>query len=124
MFFIFIPKDKTEYKLTEITGSELISAFLEPEISITFALYNPKDTKAEVFLSDLEKVTKQAKENIYYVNTHFVTTEFEQIMETLISNQIDIQSYYVVQNGQLLLENTYSNFNTMYKDLNGKKYDG
>lgn len=125
--FIFIyslfKQDKTEYGLIEITGEELLNTFLDENISITFALYNEKDVQAEDFINDLKKVSTQARENIFYVNTNFVTTEFDQVIEAAMSRQANILSYYVIQDGKTVVENTYKGLNTMLKDLNGKKYD-
>lgn len=123
IMFSFINQEKTEYGLIEITGEELLNTFLDENISITFALYNEKDAQAEDFIKDLKKVSAQARENIYYVNTHFVTTEFEQVIDAAISRQANILSYYVMQDGKMIVDNTYKGFNTMFKELNGKKYD-
>lgn len=117
-------KTKEEYKLIELTGNELTNTILsKKDISITFALYNDYDIQAQDFLEDLKTTTKQAGENIYYVNTSHASFEFSTIMESLISKPINILSYYVYQNGELVVANNYNNFKSMYKELNGKKYN-
>ena len=122
--FIYQNKDNDKYQLIELTGQELLQVFIDDEeASITFALYNERDVQAEDFYNDLEQVVTQAHQDIYYVNTSHVTFEFEEIINTLTGSTTDILSYYVIQDGKVLLSNTYSNFNTMYKELNGKKYD-
>ena len=121
--YFFIKNDDTEYGLIELTSEELLNAFLDENMSITFALYNEKDIQATDFYNDLKRVATQTKENIYYVNTHFITTEFEQVIDAALSRLATIQSYYVIQDGNLIVNNTYKGFNTLYKDLNGKKYD-
>ena len=119
---IILPKDKKEYHLIELTGTELVQTILQDNTSITFALYNDRDIQAEQFREDLEKTVKQAKENIYYVNTNFVSIEFDEIISSVTGVEVDKQSYFVIQNGKIVLQNTYSNFKKMLKDLNGKKY--
>ena len=119
---IILPKDKKEYHLIELTGTELVQTILQDNTSITFALYNDRDMQAEQFREDLEKIVKQAKENIYYVNTNFVSIEFDEIISSVTGVEVDKQSYFVIQNGKIVLQNTYSNFKKMFKDLNGKKY--
>ena len=122
--FIYQNKDNDKYGLIELTGQELLQVFIEDEdASITFALYNEKDVQAQDFYNDLEKVTKNAHQNIYYVNTSHVTFEFEEIINTLTGLQPETLSYFVIQDGKILLSNTYSSFNSMYYDLNGKKYN-
>ena len=119
---IILPKDKKEYHLIELTGTELVQTILQDNTSITFALYNDRDMQAEQFREDLEKTVKQTKENIYYVNTNFVSIEFDEIISSVTGVEVDKQSYFVIQNGKIVLQNTYSNFKKMFKDLNGKKY--
>lgn len=119
---IILPKDKKEYHLIELTGTELVQTILQDNTSITFALYNDRDIQAEQFREDLEKTVKQAKENIYYVNTNFVSIEFDEIISSVTGAEVNKQSYFVIQNGKIVLQNTYSNFKKMFKDLNGKKY--
>ena len=121
--FSIFNKNKTEYALIELTSEELLNTFLDEKVSITFALYNEKDIQAEDYYNDLKKVVAQAKENIYYVNTNFITSEFEQVMDAAFGTDTTSQSYYVIQDGNLIINNTYQGFNTMYKELNGKKYN-
>ena len=120
---IILPKDKKEYNLIELTGTELIQTILQDNISITFALYNDRDIQAKEFYEDLEKTARQAKENIYYINTNFVTIEFDEIVSALTGAEINKLSYFAMQNGKIILQNTYSDFKTMFKELNGKKYE-
>lgn len=121
--FSIFNKNKTEYALIELTSEELLNTFLDEKVSITFALYNEKDIQAEDYYNDLKKVVAQARENIYYVNTNFITSEFEQVMDAAFGTDTTSQSYYVIQDGNLIINNTYQGFNTMYKELNGKKYN-
>ena len=122
--FIYQNKDNNKYGLIELTGQELLDVFIEKEdASITFALYNERDVQAKDFYNNLEKTSHQAHQNIYYVNTTHSTFEFQEIMNTLTKRDAQILSYYVIQDGKILLSNTYSNFNAMFKDLNGKKYN-
>lgn len=122
--YIYQNKDNKDYTLIEITGQELLDVFVDDEeASITFALYNERDIQAEDFYKDLEKTSRQAHQNIYYVNTSHVTFEFEEIINTLTSRQPDILSYYVIKDGKILISKTYEGFNQLYKDLNGKKFD-
>jgi len=117
-------KNIEEYKLIEITGLEFTNTILsDDKISITYALYNEYDMKYKEFLEDLKKTARQAKENIYYINTSHSTFEFSEIQGAITSTGVDSLSYFVFQEGKLVLSNTYKNFNSLYKDLNGKKYD-
>lgn len=120
---IILPKDKKEYHLIELTGTELVQTILQDNVSITFALYNDKDIQAGDFYEDLKKTVKQANENIYYVNTNFVTIEFDEIISSVTGAEVNKQSYFAIQDGKIVLQNTYSNFKTMFKELNGKKYE-
>jgi hypothetical protein len=122
--YIYQNKDNNKYGLVELTGQELLQVFIDKEdASITFALYNDRDVQAEEFYEDLETTARQAHQYIYYVNTTHTTFEFQEIMNTLTSRSSETLAYYVIQDGKILLSNTYKNFDTMYKDLNGKKYD-
>ena len=117
-------QEKEEYKLIELTGTELTNTIISSEkISITFALYNEYDINSKNFLEDLKKVVRQTQENIYFVNTSHTTFEFGEIMSAITSNEVETLSYYVYQDGKLVVSNTYKNFKSLYKDLNGKKYD-
>lgn len=117
-------KEKEEYKLIELTGIELTNTLLsDDKISITYALYNDYDMKSEEFLEDLKKTSRQTQENIYYINTSHVTFEVSEILGSITQTGIDSLSYFVFQDGQLILTNTYKSFKSLYKDLNGKKYD-
>ena len=122
--YIYQNKDNNKYGLVELTGQELLQVFIDKEdASITFALYNDRDVQAEEFYEDLETTARQAHQYIYYVNTTHTTFEFQEIMNTLTSRSSETLAYYVIQDGKILLSNTYKNFDTMYKDLNGKKYE-
>ena len=122
--YIYQNKNNDQYGLIELTGQELTNYILsEKNPSITFALYNDRDVQAEDFFKDLEKTSKTAHQNIYYVNSNHVTFEFEEIMAALANATVKTLAYYVIQDGNLIVSNTYSNFDTMYEDLNGKKYD-
>ena len=117
-------KQSEEYKLIELTGNELTNTILgNDKISITYALYNDYDMKSEDFLKDLEKTARQTHENIYYVNTSHSTFEFSEIISSITSTTTDSLSYFVFQDGELIISNTYKSFKSLYKDLNGKKYD-
>lgn len=122
--FIYQNKDNNKYGLIELTGQELLQVFIDKEdASITFALYNERDVQAKDFYKDLEETAHQAHQNIYYVNSAHSTFEFQEIMNTLTKRDANVLSYYVIQDGKLILSNTYSNYKTMFKDLNGKKYN-
>lgn len=117
-------KEKKEYSIIELTGPELINTIItKDKTSITFALYNEYDVQSEQFLEDLKKTSRQAQENIYYINTSHTTFEFSEIINAITSTTTDTLSYFVYQDGKLVISNTYKNFKTLYKDLNGKKYD-
>ena len=117
-------KEKDEYKLIELTGLEFTNTILsDDKISITFALYNDYDMKSEDFLEDLKKTVRQTKENIYYINTSHTTFEFSEILSSITSTGVESLSYFVFQDGKLVLSNTYKSYNSLFKDLNGKKYD-
>ena len=117
-------KEKKEYSIIELTGPELINTIItKDKTSITFALYNEYDVQSEQFLEDLKKTSRQTQENIYYINTSHTTFEFSEIINAITSTTTDSLSYFVYQDGKLVISNTYKNFKTLYKDLNGKKYD-
>lgn len=121
---IGLKEEKIEYKLIELTGTELINTLLSDEkISITYAIYNDYDMSSTQYLEDLQKTARQAKENIYYVNTSHTTFEFTEIIGAITSLDTTALSYYVFQDGKLVLSNEYKNFKSLYKDLNGKKYN-
>lgn len=122
-FTIYTTTDKEEYNLIEITGQEFINTVLEGKASLVIALYNERDVQAETFINDLEQTVKNAKQNIYYVNTSHSTVEFGEIMSSLTTTDASVLSYVIIENDELILNQPYKNYKKMFEDLNGHKYE-
>ena len=57
--------NKKEYKLIELTSNELLNHLLKDNSSITFVTYNDELENNDDFITNVQKVSKRAKENIY-----------------------------------------------------------
>ncbi len=121
--FLFIGCDKKEYGLIEITADQLTTCLVDSSCSITFAFYNEELGNAESFINDLERVAKETKENIYYVDSNHINLTSSLILYDGLNIDYTLSNYVVYQNGKEVIYGTYENYNDLKKDLNGKKYD-
>lgn len=114
--------EKKEYKLIELTSNELLNHLLTENSSITFITYNADLDNNQEFVENVEKVCKRAKENIYYIDTNHISASDNLFLYEIMGDTIKNLRYYVYQNGQFIIQKDYSDYETMFKDLNGKKY--
>ena len=114
---------KEEYGVIELSGGEL-TEFLhrdeEPSYSIVFALYAPDtDDNGNKFKEDLEKVARRTKTLIYLVDYDHIDFMSAFLIDEIAPNK---NCYFVYQDGQQIVSEEYSDYDTLYKNLNGKKF--
>lgn len=114
--------NKKEYKLIELTSNELLNHLLKDNSSITFVTYNNELENNDDFITNVQKVSKRAKENIYYLDINHISANDNLVLYEIMGNDFQGLRYYVYQNGKFIIQKSYSDFTTLFNDLNGKKY--
>ena len=114
--------NKKEYKLIELTSNELLNHLLKDNSSITFVTYNDELEDNDDFITNVQKVSKRAKENIYYLDINHISANDNLVLYEIMGNDFQGLRYYVYQNGKFIIQKSYSDFTTLFNDLNGKKY--
>ena len=115
--------EKKEYHLIELNANELLEQLFKEDCDIVVAYYDSKDENSEQFISDLEKVVKASKENIYYIDVNHISGYSLILLYEYFSVDVSGLRYFVVQDGQTLIKEKYTDYLTLFKNLNGKKYD-
>lgn len=115
--------EKKEYHTIEITGEELVNnIFSEDDKNIVYAFYNSKEKNYEKYIEDLNKVSKAAMIDIYYVDISHLDAGSSIIMLTMNSLIADSNSYYAYINKKITVASAYSDYSTMYNDLKNIGY--
>jgi len=123
---IVIPGCKNEeYKLIELSGTEFVNNFFaedieDEDINVVFAVYSNRNENTEQFLEDLDKVARLTKEYIFCVDFDHTSVFDELFFEDYYQGN---NIYVVIQNGKTIVSEEYTDYTTMFKKLNGKKYD-
>ena len=112
--------EKKEYGLIEL---EFVNSFYSEDgkgnLSVTFAVISYQNDNTEQFLEDLDKVARRSKELIYYIDFDHIDFMSSMFLENFFSQD---NCYHVFQNNVHLVSSVYSDYDTLYKELNGKRY--
>lgn len=115
--------NKKEYHLIELTSEELANNIMAKETkNFVFAVYNSSEDNAENFMKDLKNVVKNANINIYYIDYQHIDTESSLILFNSYQANFTTNGYHVLQNKDLVISKSYTDFKTMYKDLKSKAF--
>ena len=114
--------NKKEYKLIELTSTELVNHLLKGDTDLVFITYDENNEQNEEFFKNVQKIAKIAKENIYYIDINHMVFSDEIL---LTESGIDYKNllYIVVQDGATIINEQYTDYDTMFKALNGKNYE-
>ena len=128
MFFFLIlllcSCDKKEYKLIELNGEEFLNHFSKENMDLVIAFYNDDLDNSDAFLEDLSTVAKRAKINVYYIDVNHIDMMNLLILDSALETEtFDSLKYFVYQGGKIIVNEEYTDFDTMYKNLNGKRYE-
>ncbi len=125
VFILFLSScDKKEYGLRELSAVEFSNFFYNEEKtieeeSIVYALYSSTSEDGEKFLEDLEKVARRTKSLIYYIDYDHL----DFMTAFMLEEKAPGENYYsVIQDGKELISEVYSDYDTLYKDINGKQF--
>lgn len=114
---------KKEYQAIEITGEELVSnLFTEEPKDIVFAFYNSDSSKYKEYIDDINKVSKNAKIDIYYLDVAHIDSGSYIMLTSADTLSLTEDSYYAYINGKLTTGNKYTNFKEMYSALKSIGY--
>lgn len=115
--------NKKETNLIELTSEELINNIIsEDEKNFVFAIWNSSRENGEEFMRSLKSVVSNANIDIYYIDYQNISMESASLLIAMFDYDISYNSYYVLKNGKYEIENEYSNFQTLYKNLKGHAY--
>ena len=116
--------DNKEYNLIEITSEEFLNYLENNEnINIVFATVNEKHEKNKEFTENIKKLSKRTKEDIYYLDYNHIELSDELLLSEYIGVDYSLLAYHVIQNNSFVVSEEYKNYETTYKDLNGKNYE-
>ena len=114
---------KNEYGLVELSSVEFnnyyyVDDVVREDVNIVLAIYNSASENGEQFLNDLDKVARRTKTLIYYIDYDHLDFVTAFVMDELAPGE---NSYLVIQDGVTIYSELYSDYDTMYKNINGKK---
>ena len=110
-------KSNKGYGLVEITGNDLLKNLTE-EKSFAFAIINPDNKKTEDFKNDLNRIAKEKKIDIYYIDSTMLSFNNSEQIKYLYN--IDLNNDYYFYNGKDSFHKLYSDYKTVrdnYKDI-------
>ena len=125
IFGIFLSScKKKEYGLIEISAYEFNNYLYNEDrdresVNIVYAVYSSSSKDAEQFLDDLEKVARRTKTLIYYLDYEHL----DFLTSFMLEESAPGDNYYcVIQDGQVIVFEEYKDYDTLYKNINGKQY--
>lgn len=119
ILFICACKDKkTEYKLIEITGEELVNnLYNNDNQKFIFALYNTDKKNADTFYQSLENIVNNINSDVYYVEYNHLDDESSFNLYTSDFGNFAENSYYLYDKGKITISSDFTDFAAMYKEL-------
>lgn len=116
-------KDYKEGQLVEISGIELTENFSGEKIkNFIFAIVNERKPGYKSFLIDLEKYAKETNKAIYFTYYNHIDTDASFYIFSLYEADFTTNGYHVIEDGKLTVTKEYTNYQTMKKDLEEKRF--
>lgn len=120
--FVILGCGHEEGELIEINSDDLLKALVNEE-DIVFCTINSRLDNSPQFKQDLEEVIRHTHANIYYIDSNHLSSESMLLLSEAYVLDYYNNTYNVYVGGNFVIDSEYSNYETLFKDLNGKNYE-
>lgn len=116
--------DREDNKLIELQSSELLNYFTDNEKSnILVAIYYSQSENAEQYKKALNDSLSRINNNIYYVDMDHLDGDSIMLLLDYLTCDYYENCYTAISDGEVLVENTFSDYKTLIKDLQNVAID-
>lgn len=122
VFFFLVACNKKDGKVIEVNSSAILDALVENR-NIVFCTINFRSEQGEDFYRSLEKVSKKAGIDIYYIDSEYLSGENVLLLGDVYAVDYYNNTYHVFLDGQFVVDKEYSTYEDLFRDLNGKDYN-